>query len=306
MPGPCSAGVPPAYGIFILMKIKYLIRLLIVVGIVFVCAWGMQYGPRTAKVRPVPIDSDNWLTFFVSGNPEAHKMVVKELKEMGDDGIQLLLDALKDEKPSVRLAALEAIQEINAPTDKVGESVVRTLNDESPRIREEASYILIGLGYKSENAISPLMKMLYDEDSKLREASAAALGTMGPMAYSALPRLKYMADHDHSNAIYIMSTPEDRYKDTSIIARVAAAKIEGADSLIELLQQNNPDVSEGAAYALGEIDVENPDPRVVDALINALKYESENIRLGAEVSLRKLAPNSPTAKEALRHYKRNF
>lgn len=97
------------------------------------------------------------------------------LAELGTEGMDHLLSALKTRNKDIRLGVIEALGEIRDP--RAVEPLIRLLKDKDNEIRWEAA---LALGEIADlRALGPLESALQDPDRYVRYGSAVALEKMG-------------------------------------------------------------------------------------------------------------------------------
>ena len=228
-------------------------------------------------------------------NPRLRSQAATALGNIGDNtAVAPLLDSLNDRESKIRREAAEALGKIR--DKRALEHLTRTLQDRDPEIRDTVIKALANLGeaavedlitalkYRKwfvregaaaslgeigdKRAVEPLIEALSDENDYVRSASAKALGNIGDKrAYR--PVLKLLLDGKSGGT------------------RAAAAEAMGGlrDKravmfLIDALRDNDSDVKEKAAIALGKMG----EP-AVEGLI-------ETIKLLANSDIRAMAVNS--------------
>jgi hypothetical protein len=189
---------------------------------------------------------------------------VDALSGIGMPAVPALLDALKNQDPSVRSGAASALGNIGDP--QVIPALLDALKDQDGSVRSEA---VNALGFIRDPQVIPaLLEALKDQDGSVRSGAASALGYTGdPQVIPAL--LDALKDQDGS-------------------VRSGAARSLGyigdpqvIPALLDALKDEDPSVRSGAASALGNIG----DPQVIPALLEALKDKDESVRLGAVEAL---------------------
>ncbi|NVM54939.1 MAG: HEAT repeat domain-containing protein, partial [Candidatus Helarchaeota archaeon] len=88
--------------------------------------------------------------------------------------VQLIIEALDDNVPEIRLAAVDILRLLNASQSI--EALKKVLKDRDPRLRIKATLTLGSLGDKS--AIDPLISCLKNEDTEVRELTVELLGKL--------------------------------------------------------------------------------------------------------------------------------
>ena len=175
-----------------------------------------------------------------NGSPEKQLSAVKALSEIDDPRIpKLMLEALKKSNVLVRLAALEKLEQFADPS--IYEAVERLLHDQGSNIRAAAVSAAVTCG--GSRAVPMLVKMLRDASWEVRHEVVKALGRIG---------------------------------DTTAI-----------DGLSKALQDRDHDVRESAATALGKIG----DAQAIRPLVLALMDVESFVRTAANNSLNGIDPH---------------
>ena len=205
----------------------------------------------------------------------------KALGKIGDPRVvEPLIAALKDKDEYVRKAADEALVKIGAPAV---EPLIAALKGENKDVRQAAAAMLGRLGWQpgrdetagwywmvkgdwhncvalGSPAVKPLIAALKDKD--VRKAAAEALDHLGwKPAQDESAGWYWMAKHDWDKCVALGAL--------------------AVEPLIAALKDENSDVRQAAAKALGKIG----DPRAVEPLIDALQDKEWFVRRTAAEAL---------------------
>lgn len=124
--------------------------------------------------------------------PSVRQEAARALGLIGDPrAVKPLLQALQDEEVSVRAAAVEALGEFDDP--EIVEPLIQALGDKDKKIRAAAAYALGKIG--TPEAIGPLSRALKDEDDAVRAEAAEALGKI-EVPESVEPLIQALYDED--------------------------------------------------------------------------------------------------------------
>lgn len=159
----------------------------------------------------------------------------KALVKIGKSAVDSLIIALKDKNSNVRKDVVAILGEIG--DSRAVATLIATLKDESPDVREGAALALGKI--KDSRAVEPLIAVLRGKDLKDKD--------------------KYLTEIDSSIQV-------------SAAFALAAIGAPAVVSLIAALNDEDPDVREGAARALGKIK----DSRAVEPLVTALKNDNDS------------------------------
>jgi HEAT repeat protein len=92
--------------------------------------------------------------------------------------VHCLIDGLKDQDRSVRLASALALAQLGrfeVPADRVAPALVKVLRSRDPAKRRKAAETLRGLGVEAADAIEPLKEAAKDPDLEVRRLAAELL-----------------------------------------------------------------------------------------------------------------------------------
>jgi len=192
-------------------------------------------------------------------------------------GIDILINALKDESWSVRFQAIDALVTLGTADEKVIAALLTTLKDQDQSVRFQAAYVLCMLGKTDERVIAELLAALKNQDRSIRSQAANALGTIGKtderVTAALLAALK---DQD----------PSVRSKAADALATVGKTDERVIAALLAALKDQNHSVRSQAVDALGMLG--KVDERVIAALLGALKDQDRSVRSQAAAALRTL------------------
>ena len=101
--------------------------------------------------------------------------------------VEVLLQTLDHDAPSIRVVAARALGIIKEPVDVIVPALIGKLGDESMGVRAQSVYSLGKIGPPAKGAVPALIKVLNDSDRQLRRSTAWALMEIGtPEAVAAV------------------------------------------------------------------------------------------------------------------------
>jgi len=234
--------------------------------------------------------------------------------------VDMLVQGLKSDNPTIRMAAAKSLQSLQAPPEIVAPALVELINDgdaevqahvvdaiaglgesvvprvskalENPQLREPAVRILRKLGPKAAGAVPALVAAASKADAKFRTDIQMALGAIGPAAAPATDMLaKSLATTDageRESALYALRR----------IGPKAAAAVR---PLFRRMQADESFESQAAAWALARIAPSNPQvsAAVVAKLSQGLADANEQVRLECVHGLAELGAAAKSAAPAL-------
>jgi HEAT repeat protein len=203
--------------------------------------WHIVATGNVNRVVELGSDGVNLLVDMMrNGTPERQLSAVKALGEIDDPRVpKLMLEALKKSNALMRLAALDYLERQADPATY--EVVERLLRDRASNIRSVAVAAAVSIG--GNRAVPQLVRMLRDVSWEVRREVIKALGRIG---------------------------------DTTVI-----------DGLARALQDRDHDVRESAASALGKLG----DARAIRPLVLALLDIESFVRNAAHNSLAEIDPH---------------
>lgn len=213
-----------------------------------------------------------------------------------EQDIEILIENFSSQDADVKADSVKALVEAGEPAV---EPLIQALNSKDPEIRENAAITLGKI--KDERAIKPLIKLLTDEEWEVESAATSALVEIGESVVE--PLIEILQDEN-----------EDVFLQMKVIAVLAGIKDERAiqpmiqalkekpelqadlgynlglmgkpavEPLIQLLNDDDPEVRVRAAEALGRLG----DDRAVGPLTDALNDRDETVRVFAKMGLKSI------------------
>jgi HEAT repeat protein len=195
---------------------------------------------------------------------------LNRLVDLGADGIQPLVNLLRNGPPEKQVSALKALAEIEDP--RILKLMLEALKKDATIVRLAALEIL---EHKADPAaFETLGHLLKDKASNIRAAAVSAAVTCG--GSRAVPLLVGMLKDNSWEVRHEVVTALGRLGDSAAI-----------DGLCRALLDRDHDVRESAAAALGKIG----DPQAIHALVLALMDVESFVRSAANNSLGKIDRN---------------
>lgn len=220
------------------------------------------------------------------------------------DEVEILIQKLKDEDPSVQTKAAKALGDIKDA--RAVEPLIAALKDNNWHVRLGVAKALGDI--KDAHAVEPLIAALKDKESAVRREVVEALGEIKD-ARAVGPSIAALKDKDQNvrwwasvtlgkigtpavePLIVTLKNDEDwnaRWWATVALGKIGASAVE---PLIVAIRDKVSYIREEAAKALGEIK----DVRASETLITAFKQEDLEIVAGAYLFfIRKAEPGTET------------
>lgn len=212
----------------------------------------------------------------------------ESLVELGTPAVEPLIRALKHNVPAVAYGAAKTLGKLG--NRRAVESLIVALKDNDKTLRWCAVMALGRIG--DTRAVEPLLAALQDKEGLIRSEAADALGKIGD-ARAAEPLVTMMYDSH--------SSPGEEVSAKNALAKIGVSAIHAlmmrpgtlsfglltqigspvVESLLALLQHEDPWVRKNAAEALGKMR----DARAVEPLIVALRDKESYVRTAAVMAL---------------------
>lgn len=240
--------------------------------------------------------------------------------------VEIAAEAIKDERPYVRSAAVQVLIDANpkadvllpaldaalqdAPEDVVAETldaVARMGEASLPRLmaalkqeklQARAASILGRMGPAAAPAVEPLTGLLDSPDARVRREAMFALAKIGPAADSAVPALI---------KVFESGDPAQRYGAGYALGRIGPAAIEAKPLLLKTEAAEDEFLSLLSTWALARIDREGrAEPaESLEILTEGLKQSDARTRLEATIAIRRLGARAKAAEAALAEVAKN-
>ena len=191
------------------------------------------------------------------GRPRRALTSASLLTAFGEPALVMLIEALQDEDPQVRM---EAARQLSGFEDeRVVEPLIELLNDEDASVRRQAASSLCEI--PDARALEPLINAMDDEVDFVRISAARALGLLDDQR--AVEPLIGLLDEENLNL---------RSAGVVSLGRIGGER--AADALVEVLRNRDEElrVRRSAARYLGAME----DGRAVDAMIEVLNPPGES------------------------------
>ena len=226
-----------------------------------------------------------------SNIPELRMAAASALGKLGDEsGISSLKSALSDGDPRVRQRVCMALGEINHPS--AVPALIDRLSDPNGQVRHEAAIALSAIG--TDQALAALKNMMDADNTSIRRIAASALGEAGT-ADVVEPLASALNDPDggvRSAAIYSiieLLSNVDTQKSHSIRERIVNELQDAGDAtvapIVEILEESSQQRQRrNAAWFLGRV-VDDPNPKTVEVLVDALESDDTQTAQFAATSL---------------------
>ncbi|MCK9581087.1 MAG: HEAT repeat domain-containing protein [Methanoregula sp.] len=259
-------------------------------------------------------------------NKDIQIKAVTEVIRAGESAVIPLIQALINEKNEIRAGAAEALVEIGGP------SVIPLVNALPGAPSDAQMWILHALGKLGDSrAITQISKVMDDADPQIKVAATDALGYIGdPSVVGRLARILSDPDEhlrtsavralgyigDPSSAAFLVTALGDEEYRVRDMAQEALFEIGSSaiPTLVEALKSQSPAVRDGAAASLGRLEWKPATPNetvyflmaqecwidlarmgadAIMPLSNALENPDDNLRMGAVLTLGKMAGPEP-------------
>jgi HEAT repeat protein len=191
-----------------------------------------------------------------------------------------LLESLKQDDPSVRVATARALGEAQADSDEVIAALTKALADKNRDVRNAAIRALGRIGSKAKPAVPAMAKLLGELENSEQAAVMRTLGSIGPGAKEAIPAME-------------AALADGGIEAGKNLARIGPAAV---PTLIKGLKSENPDVRQAAAWGLHYL---GPDAHeAVPALAELVKKDEKACNFALQ-ALGAIGPDASPAVPAI-------
>lgn len=176
---------------------------------------------------------------------EASIRALGKMKAKGKIAIPKLKKFTKSTLPSLKLAAIFALSQIEDKNQDLHPVLFKLCTDESPIIRQEALELTVNIAKSASKTQKLLMQSLDDKDENVKKSAIESLSSLDDVDGEILKKLpSYLLEDNKNIRLAIMKTMLDlEMKDSSSIV-----------NLISILQTNDdPEINEYALLNLGII-----------------------------------------------------
>lgn len=199
--------------------------------------------------------------------------------------LDILLRALEDQDRNVRLAAIEAIDDLDPEPSQVLPGLIKAFEIQDGMIATNVADALVDMGKDAVPAVAAELK-----NPKLRRAAVVVLGRIGPDAKDAVPALvealRGETDKDARREIFMS------------LSNIGPAQASIVPELLKDLKSDDIQLKAGATYALGAMG--SAAAEALPEIRKNLAARDEKLRLLSVWALVRIAPENPQLVEAVR------
>jgi HEAT repeat protein len=116
-------------------------------------------------------------------------LALTQIDPQSKSPVPALIEALKDELPSVRFAAASSLADLGGEARAATTALIQALRDSDSRVRVQAAVALWRIDRRDRIAVPVLSQALQERDEFLRWIAADCLGEIGADAREAVPLL---------------------------------------------------------------------------------------------------------------------
>ena len=244
---------------------------------------------------------------------DIRQQTVQVLEHLGVNPVALMIERLTDEDTAVRHRAVRTLGLFASP--RAIDPLIRCLADKNESVRKQAAHALVEMGHR---AVDPLIDSLAYNDETVRQQAASILVKLGVDAAARL--IVGLANPDwrvRKQAAYILGVIADPRTVQPLMQYLIADKNKNVRKqayyslremniavsllhLIERLSDADADVSEQAAYTLGQLG----DPRAIAPLrflLDSPNPMTWKVRKAADQALAKLEDKPRRRRKRVTH-----
>jgi HEAT repeat protein/lysophospholipase L1-like esterase len=197
----------------------------------------------------------------------------RALGRIGGAARPALVEALCDERASVRWRAAQSLSGLGVGVDAVP-SLIQALRNDDGYVRGFAAWTLGSLGKEAQDAVPALVEALQRDEGYERGGPASALAQMGPAASAAVPALVEALRSGDGDR---------RWKAARTLGRIGPGASAAIPDLTGALEDRNEYVRAQAARALGRMGVAAQP--AASALTRATADPDKTVRREAQLAL---------------------
>jgi HEAT repeat protein len=204
--------------------------------------------------------------------------------EMATLAIPQLTEALQDEQPRLRRAAIHMLGKMGNRSKAALPAIRKCLRDEVLPVRIEAITALAEIGIDTEETLPDLIRLLGDDQPEtIRQSAAYAIGKAGPLARGAVPALRRMATSRNP-----LEKTVSAWALVQVAPDVENVKLAIPLLIHELERTSRPDVRLAMARALANAGAASSEG--AEALSAGLKSADRSAQEAVEKASRELQP----------------
>lgn len=220
-----------------------------------------------------------WLVDLEYNDLRVHQAAVDGLAKAGAEAVPWLLEAIdhsNENDDDIRIGCAHALLKIDA--ERHLPAMLELLEGRDPRMTLNVGTAMIRANVRPGRAVEKIIEVVQGDDLRLYNHGIKALSDLGPESGDAALVLGSLA-RSHAEA-------DIRWRAAFALVRLGPAAKVALPDVLAALEDENAKVREGAAYALGAMQTD--DPRVVASLETALNDSVATVRLRAAKSLEKI------------------
>ena len=132
---------------------------------------------------------------------EITSYAARAMVRMGGDAVPVLMSALTNQEPVVRVAAAEGLYWLKSDAAPAVPALLLALKDGNASVRTDAAMALGNIRQNAEAVVPALLELLKDSSSSVRSQAVSALGKFGAEAKAAVPVLVKAAKEDADSTV---------------------------------------------------------------------------------------------------------
>jgi HEAT repeat protein len=179
---------------------------------------------------------------------EIRQMVRRALIRASKSAVEQLTALLKAPEASRRGTAADLLKQIGPPAREALPVLLQSLQDTDAAVRLRALQAVRDIDPAAPSVLAAFLLSFLDADAEVRIAAQQALVKVGKVA---VPTLTAALKHPQ---VVIRRGAVETLKQIGVEGQLQAEIRLAVPSLIQGLQDRDPEVREGAAWALGEVD----------------------------------------------------
>src|SRR5208337_130824 len=164
-------------------------KLVALISLLLIIALWLSASREAAAEQAEEINQNMNILKSTDSSPADRRNAVKRLVKIGIPAVPILIKAIEDDNPIVRLNAVVALTAIGPGAKEAVPSLIEALANRNSYVRENAAIALGSIGAAAKEAVPNLTKALQEDNSEVKVAAAWALGQLGQEGLEAVPDL---------------------------------------------------------------------------------------------------------------------
>jgi HEAT repeat protein len=206
-------------------------------------------------------------TIYSVGTTDLKHWSIRNMGELGDDGVLSLSRALQSKDRALKMTALETLRNLGLAARPAAPALARTLVDKDREVRKKSAEVYRNIAESVPAAIPILVKNLADDNYQYVPSVLTRIGK------AAVPALIEAVESDQD--------PDQRLRAIRVLGTLRAEAANAIPALGRLLESDDATTRLNVANALGEIG-----PASINTLLAVLRDKNSRVSYTDQALLR--------------------